>query len=45
MMPRVSASIRQPLKDSIRKLAKKLGVTESTMVAMLLEKAIEARKA
>lgn len=45
MMPRVSASIRKPLKDEIKKFAKKMGVTESFAVALLLEKAIEAQKA
>lgn len=44
MMPRVSASIRKPLLDDIKRIAKKLGVTQSFMVGILLEKAVEAHK-
>lgn len=40
MMPRVSASIRKPLKDAIVKYAKRMGVTQSSAVALLLEQAV-----
>ncbi len=43
-MPRVSASVRKPLKEAIVKIAARMGVSESTMVALLLDEAVSARK-
>lgn len=41
-MPRISASIPKPVKDEISKLAKRMGVTQSFMVGILLQKAVDA---
>lgn len=42
--PRVSATIKVKVKEAIESLAKEDGVTESSMVAELLEKAVLAER-
>lgn len=43
--PRVSATVRKPIKDAVNKLRKKEDRSESEMVAILLEEALTVRGA
>lgn len=43
-MSRISVSLRKPLKDEIGKLAKRLGITQSSMAARLLETAVDGTR-
>lgn len=43
MPDRVSATVRKPIKDAIKKLMKREDESESAMVARLLEEALKAR--